>query len=113
MPGAPRSSRRSFVSLRSPRVPASPIPTPIRACVLGGQAYENVRYEGYGPGGVALIVDTLTDNRNRTASAVRSALSKFGGSLGETNSVSFMFERLGVIRYPASTASADQMLEAA
>ncbi len=80
---------------------------------LAGQNYENVRYEGYGPGGVAMIVDALTDNRNRTASAVRSAFSKFGGSLGETNSVSFMFDRLGVIRYPADTANADQMLEAA
>jgi YebC/PmpR family DNA-binding regulatory protein len=75
--------------------------------------YEEVRYEGYGPGGVAVIVEALTDNRNRTASEVRSAFSKHGGSLGETNSVAFLFERVGRIRYPAAAASADAMLEAA
>jgi YebC/PmpR family DNA-binding regulatory protein len=79
----------------------------------GGDAYEEVRYEGYGPGGVAVIVEALTDNRNRTASEVRAAFAKSGGALGETNSVSFMFERLGEIAYPASAASADAMLEAA
>ncbi|MFL5285178.1 MAG: YebC/PmpR family DNA-binding transcriptional regulator [Rhodopila sp.] len=79
----------------------------------GGDDYVEVRYEGYGPAGVAVIVETLTDNRNRTASDVRSAFSKHGGALGETNSVSFMFNRLGVIRYPASVASPDDMLEAA
>jgi YebC/PmpR family DNA-binding regulatory protein len=78
-----------------------------------GDDYVEVRYEGYGPAGVAVIVEALTDNRNRTASDVRSAFSKHGGALGETNSVSFMFNRLGVIRYPASVASADDMLEAA
>jgi YebC/PmpR family DNA-binding regulatory protein len=75
-------------------------------------AYSEVRYEGYGPGRVAIIVEALTDNRNRTAAEIRSAFSKHGGTLGETNSVSFMFDRLGVIRYPASVASADDMLEA-
>jgi len=79
---------------------------------LDGVAYEEVRYEGYGPGGVALIVEALTDNRNRTASEIRSAFSKGGGALGETNSVSFMFERGGDIAYPASAASADAMFEA-
>ncbi|MBN9561190.1 MAG: YebC/PmpR family DNA-binding transcriptional regulator [Alphaproteobacteria bacterium] len=78
-----------------------------------GEDYAEVRYEGYGPAGVAIIVEALTDNRNRTASDVRSAFSKHGGALGETNSVSFLFERLGVVRYPASAASADDMLEAA
>jgi len=78
-----------------------------------GEIYESIRYEGYGPGGVALIVEALTDNRNRTASEIRSAFTKHGGSLGETNSVSFMFQRLGVVAYPASTASADAMFEAA
>jgi YebC/PmpR family DNA-binding regulatory protein len=72
-----------------------------------------VRYEGYGPYGVAVIVEALTDNRNRTAGEVRSAFSKAGGALGETNSVNFMFNRLGVIRFPAAAASADAMLEAA
>jgi len=79
----------------------------------GGDDYVEVRYEGYGPAGVAVIVEALTDNRNRTASDVRSAFSKHGGALGETNSVSFMFSRLGAIRYPASVGSADDMLEAA
>ena len=79
----------------------------------GGEDYTDVRYEGYGPAGVAVIVETLTDNRNRTASDVRSAFSKHGGALGETNSVSFMFARLGVITYKPGAASADGMLEAA
>ena len=79
----------------------------------GGEDYVEVRYEGYGPAGVAIIVEALTDNRNRTAGEVRSAFAKHAGALGETNSVSFLFNRLGVIRYPASAASADDMLEAA
>ena len=79
----------------------------------GGDDYVEVRYEGYGPSGVAVIVETLTDNRNRTASDVRAAFSKYGGALGETNAVSFMFSRLGVVRYAAAAASEDAMLEAA
>ncbi len=79
----------------------------------GGEDYAEVRYEGYGPAGVAVIVEALTDNRNRTASDVRSAFNKYGGAMGETNSVSFMFTRQGVIRYPANTGSADEILEAA
>src|SRR5436305_10008274 len=75
-------------------------------------AYEEVRYEGYGPGGTALIVEALTDNRNRTASEVRAAFTKAGGTLGETNSVSFMFERVGEISYPAAVAGGDEMFEA-
>ncbi|PWC30693.1 YebC/PmpR family DNA-binding transcriptional regulator [Teichococcus aestuarii] len=79
----------------------------------GGEDYVEVRYEGYGPAGVAVIVETLTDNRNRTASDIRSAFSKYGGALGETGSVSFQFDRNGVVRYPAAVADADTMLEAA
>ncbi len=79
----------------------------------GGEAFEEVRYEGYGPGGVAVIVEALTDNRNRTASEVRSIFTKNGGSLGETNSVAFMFNRMGEIIYPLPAASADAMFEAA
>lgn len=75
--------------------------------------YENVRYEGYGPGGVAFIVETLTDNRTRTVGEVRSYFTKLGGVLGETNSVSFMFDHVGEIIYPADKATADQMFEAA
>ena len=78
-----------------------------------GEDYVEVRYEGYGPSGVAVIVEALTDNRNRTASDVRSAFNKHGGALGETNSVSFMFARTGVVAYPTSAASDDAMLEAA
>jgi YebC/PmpR family DNA-binding regulatory protein len=78
-----------------------------------GEDYTDVRYEGYGPAGVAVIVETLTDNRNRTASDVRSAFSKHGGALGETNSVSFMFNRLGVVTYKPATATPDAILEAA
>jgi YebC/PmpR family DNA-binding regulatory protein len=80
----------------------------------GGDAenYEEVRYEGFGPGGVAIIVEALTDNRNRTASDVRAAFSKYGGAMGENGSVSFMFSRVGDIVYPSSRGDADAMLEA-
>ena len=78
-----------------------------------GEAFEDIRYEGYGPGGVAIIVDALTDNRNRTAGEVRAAFTKHGGSLGETNSVSFQFERVGSVTYSADTTDADSMVEAA
>jgi YebC/PmpR family DNA-binding regulatory protein len=82
---------------------------------LGGDAetYDEIRYEGYGPGGVAVIVEVLTDNRNRTASDVRSTFSKHGGNLAETGAVSFMFGHVGVVEYDAKVASADAMLEAA
>jgi YebC/PmpR family DNA-binding regulatory protein len=81
----------------------------------GGDAenYEEVRYEGYAPGGVAVIVEALTDNRNRSASNVRAAFTKAGGALGETGSVSFMFDRVGEIVYPASVGDADKVMEAA
>ncbi|MBU6474871.1 MAG: YebC/PmpR family DNA-binding transcriptional regulator [Alphaproteobacteria bacterium] len=75
--------------------------------------YEEIRYEGYGPGGVAVIVEALTDNRNRTAGDVRTAFAKNGGALGETNSVSFMFVRVGSISFPADVAADDKMFEAA
>lgn len=82
---------------------------------LGGDAenYEEIRYEGYGPGGVAVIVEAMTDNRNRTASNVRSLFTKFGGNLGETGSVGFMFDRMGQILYPATVGDADTVMEAA
>jgi YebC/PmpR family DNA-binding regulatory protein len=75
--------------------------------------YEEVRYEGFGPAGVALIVEALTDNRNRTATNVRTAFSKNGGNLGASGSVSHGFERLGLVEYPASAGDADKVLEAA
>ena len=81
----------------------------------GGDAenYDEVRYEGYGPGGAALIVEALTDNRNRTAGDIRAAFSKFGGALGETNSVSFMFNRVGSLLYLKAKGSDDAMLDTA
>jgi YebC/PmpR family DNA-binding regulatory protein len=78
-----------------------------------GENFASVRYEGYGPGGVAVIIEALTDNRNRTASEVRTAFTKHGGTLGETNSVAFQFDRVGSITYPALAATADAMFEAA
>ena len=75
--------------------------------------YDEIRYEGYGPGGVAVIVEALTDNRNRTAGEVRAIFSKNGGNLAETGAVSFMFNHVGVVEYDAKTAGADAMLEAA
>ena len=75
--------------------------------------YEEIRYEGYGPGGTALIVEALTDNRNRTATNVRIAFSKNGGNLGASGAVSHGFERLGLIEYPASAGDEDTVLEAA
>jgi YebC/PmpR family DNA-binding regulatory protein len=78
-----------------------------------GDNYEEVRYEGYGPGGVAVIVEALTDNRNRTASNVRAIFSKAGGALGETGSVAFMFDRVGEIYYPTKVGDADKVMEAA
>ena len=80
---------------------------------VGGDAenYDEIRYEGYGPAGVAVIVETMTDNKNRTASTVRSLFTKSGGNLAETGAVSFMFERKGLVVYPAAAADADTMFE--
>ncbi len=77
------------------------------------EAYEEIRYEGFGPGGVGVIVEVLTDNRNRSASNVRSTFSKYGGNLGETGSVSFMWDRVGQIGYPSQAGSEDKVMEAA
>ena len=84
-----------------------------KASANEGDDYEEIRYEGYGPGGVALIVEALTDNRNRTATNVRTAFSKNGGNLGASGSVSHGFERLGLIVYPASVGGEEKVLEAA
>ncbi|MBL1405896.1 MAG: YebC/PmpR family DNA-binding transcriptional regulator [Rhizobiales bacterium] len=80
---------------------------------VGGEDYKEMRYEGYGPGGVAVIVECLTDNLNRSASTVRSTFTKNGGQLGETGSVGFMFDRMGQITYKFEVASEDEMMEAA
>ena len=84
-----------------------------KASGADGENYDEVRYEGYGPGGVAVIVEALTDNRNRTASNVRSIFTKAGGALGETGSVSFSFDRVGEISYKAEVGDADKVMEAA
>ena len=84
-----------------------------KASANEGDDYEEIRYEGYGPGGIALIVEALTDNRNRTATNVRTAFSKNGGNLGASGSVSHGFERLGLIVYPAAVGSEEKVLEAA
>ncbi|MCW3477419.1 YebC/PmpR family DNA-binding transcriptional regulator [Limobrevibacterium gyesilva] len=114
-PAANPRLRAAVAAAREANMPRDTIERAIKKATgaAGGEDYAEVRYEGYGPAGVAVIVEALTDNRNRTASDVRSAFSKHGGALGETNSVSFLFSRLGVVRYPASAASEDGMLEAA
>jgi YebC/PmpR family DNA-binding regulatory protein len=107
--------RAAVTAARQMNMPRDTIERAVKkaAGASGSDDYVEVRYEGYGPAGVAVIVETLTDNRNRTASDVRTAFNKSGGALGETNSVSFMFSRLGVVRYPAQAGSEDDMLEAA
>jgi YebC/PmpR family DNA-binding regulatory protein len=107
--------RAAVTAARDANMPKDTVDRAIKkaAGASAGDDYVEVRYEGYGPAGVAVIVEALTDNRNRTASDVRSAFSKHGGALGETNSVAFLFARLGVVRYPPQAASDDAMLEAA
>lgn len=106
--------RAAIIAARAENMPKDNIERAIKkASGSDGENFESVRYEGYGPGGVAIIVETLTDNRTRTVSEIRSYFTKSGGSLGETNSVSFMFNHVGVIEYDAAKADADTMLEAA
>ena len=106
--------RAAILAARAENMPKDNIERAIKkAAGADGENYEDIRYEGYGPGGAALIVEAQPDNRNRTASDVRSAFTKSGGSLAETGAVAFMFDRVGVIAYPASVADADTMLEAA
>ncbi|GAA4223390.1 YebC/PmpR family DNA-binding regulatory protein [Sagittula marina] len=95
-------------------MPKDNIERAIKKAIGGeGEEYEEIRYEGYGPNGVAVIVEAMTDNRNRTASTVRSTFTKNGGNLGETGSVGFMFERKGEIIYPADAGDADDIMMAA
>ena len=107
--------RAAIASAREANMPKDTVERAIKkaAGAAGGEDYAEVRYEGYGPAGVAIIVEALTDNRNRTAGEVRAAFSKHGGTLGESNSVAFLFNRLGAIIYPPGAATADAMLEAA
>ena len=113
-PAANSRLRLAIQNARAENLPKDNIERAIKKA-MGGDAehYDTVRYEGYGPGGVAVIVEALTDNRNRTASNVRALFAKYGGNLGETGSVAFMFARAGEIVYGPDKASADAMLEAA
>ena len=106
--------RAAVIAARAENMPKDNIDRAIKKA-SGGDAenYDEIRYEGYGPGGVAVIVEALTDNRNRTAPEVRSYFTKVGGNLAETGAVSFMFQRVGAVVYDAGKASADDMLEAA
>ena len=106
--------RAAIINARAQNMPKDNIERAI-AKASGGDAanYEEVRYEGFGPGGVSIIVDGLTDNRNRTAGEMRSLFSKNGGNMGDSGSVSYLFDRVGKITYPASAGSAEQVFEAA
>jgi len=106
--------RAAIVAARQENMPKDNIERAIKKAIGGeGDNYDEIRYEGYGPGGVAIIVEALTDNRNRAASDIRSYFTKAGGNLGETGSVAFLFDRTGVIEYDPGAASDDAMLDAA
>jgi YebC/PmpR family DNA-binding regulatory protein len=113
-PSANARLRLAIQNARAENLPKDNIERAIKKAMGNdGENYDAVRYEGYGPGGVAVIVEALTDNRNRTAPNVRALFAKYGGNMGETGSVAFMFTRVGEIVYPLSKASADAMMEAA
>ena len=114
-PEANSRLRQAIIAARGANMPKDTMERAIKRGAGGEDTtdYIEVRYEGYGPAGVAVIVEALTDNRNRTAGDVRAAFTKYGGSLGETNSVSFMFDRVGVIRYPKNSLKQDVLFEAA
>jgi YebC/PmpR family DNA-binding regulatory protein len=106
--------RLAVKEAKSLSMPKDNIERAIKKSAAGeGEDYEEIRYEGYGPNGVAVIVETMTDNRNRTASTVRSTFTKNGGNLGETGSVSFMFDRKGAVSYPGDVGDADTVMMAA
>jgi YebC/PmpR family DNA-binding regulatory protein len=106
--------RAAVIAARAENMPKDNIERAIKkASAADAENYDEVRYEGYAPGGVAVIVEALTDNRNRTAGEVRSYFSKAGGSLAETGAVSFMFDHIGTVEFPKKVASEDAMLEAA
>lgn len=107
--------RNAIIEARNNNMPKDRIDAAIKKVIAGGEGdnFEEIRYEGYGPGGVAFIVEALTDNRNRTASEVRSIFTKIGGALGESGSVGFMFDRVGIIQFEAKIASEDKIFETA
>jgi YebC/PmpR family DNA-binding regulatory protein len=113
-PDANARLRAAVLAARAQSMPKDNIQRSIdKASGSEAENYEEIRYEGFGPGGVALIVEALTDNRNRTATNVRTAFSKNGGNLGASGSVSHGFERMGLIEYPTGAGDADKVLEAA
>jgi YebC/PmpR family DNA-binding regulatory protein len=113
-PGMNARLRAAVIAARAENMPKDNIERAIKKAAGGeGENYDEVRYEGYAPGGVAVIVEALTDNRNRTAGEVRSYFAKAGGSLAETGAVSFMFDRVGLIVFDREAADDDTMLEAA
>ena len=106
--------RAAVIAARAENLPKDNIERAIKKASGGeGDNYDEVRYEGYAPGGVAVIIEALTDNRNRTAGEVRSYFTKAGGALAETGAVAFMFDRIGTIEYDSKVASEDAMMEAA
>ena len=106
--------RLAVKEAKSQSVPKDVIDRAIKKSQGGdAESYDEIRYEGYGPGGVAVIVEAMTDNRNRTASTVRSTFTKCGGNLGETGSVSFMFDRKGQVLYPFEVGDEDTLMMAA
>jgi YebC/PmpR family DNA-binding regulatory protein len=106
--------RLAVKQAKSQSMPNDNIERAIKKSLAGeGDDFEEIRYEGYGPNGVAVVVEAMTDNRNRTASTVRSTFSKNGGNLGETGSGGFMFDRVGLVTYPASAGDDDAIFEAA
>ena len=107
--------RTAIAAAKAVNMPKENMERAIKKGAGGGEDtnFDEVRYEGYGPGGVAVIVETLTDNRNRTAAEVRAAFTKYGGNLGETGSVGYIFEQFGYIEYPANIANLEEMFEAA
>ena len=113
-PGMNPRLRAAIIAARAENMTKDTIERAIKKA-LGGDAenYDEIRYEGYGPGGVAVIVEVLTDNRNRTAGEVRATFTKNGGNFAETGAVSFMFDHVGVVEFDAKAASADAMLDAA
>ena len=106
--------RAAVIAARAENMPKDNIDRAIKKSQgADTESYDEIRYEGYGPGGVAIIVEALTDNRNRTAGEVRAIFSKNGGNLAETGAVSFMFSHVGIVEFDAKVASADAMLDAA
>lgn len=107
--------RNAIIEARNNNMPKDRVDAAIKKVIAGGEGenFEEMRYEGYGPNGIALIVEALTDNRNRTASEVRSIFTKMNGALGETGSVGFMFDRVGIVQFSSKICSADEIFESA